>query len=157
VTTTLHAFRKEALVFAAVIPFFAIPQSKLVDNYPHIETTDLRTLADWARSSTPQPALFLFADSGTSLGPGIFRARAKRGLYVDWKSGGQVNYFPEFARQWWTRWVETGSGRWPAPDFQRLDAMGVDYVVLKKPIQGAAPLFTNASYAVYSTSSRDSR
>jgi hypothetical protein len=156
-TATLYVFRKEALVLAAVIPFFAIPQSKLVDNYPHIETTDLRTLADWARSSTPQPALFLFPDSGTSLDPGIFRARALRGLYVDWKSGGQVNFFPEFGRQWWTRWVETGSGRWPAPDFQKLAVMGVDYVVLKNQIPRAVPLFANASYSVYSTSSHDSR
>jgi len=157
VTATLYAFRKEALVLAAVIPFFAIPLSRLIENYPHIETTDLRTLADWARSSTPQSSLFLFPDSGTSLNPGIFRARALRGLYVDWKSGGQINYFPEFARQWWTRWVETGSGRWPAPDLQKLAAMGVNYVVLKKPIPGAVPLFANTGYAVYSTSSRDSR
>jgi hypothetical protein len=80
-------------------------------------------------------------------------------LYVDWKSGGQVNYFPGCAREWWTRWVETGSGRWNVapPDFPKLDAMGVDYVVLKKPIRGAAQLFSNAGYSVYATSSRDFR
>lgn len=158
-TTALYALDKRSLVLAGLLPFFAIPQSKLIENYPHIETTDLRRLADWARVSTPQPALFLFPDSGTSLEPGIFRARALRGLYVDWKSGGQVNYFPEFARQWWTRWVETGSGRWPVTtgDFPHLNAMGVDYVVLKKPIAGATALFSNAVYSAYATSSRDSR
>jgi hypothetical protein len=159
VTATLYSFRKESLVLAGIIPFFAIPQSKLVDNYRLNETTELRQLAAWARNSTPQPALFLFPDSGTGLDPGIFRARALRGLYVDWKSGGQVNYFPEFARLWWTRWTETGSGRWsvtPA-DFPRLNAMGIDYVVLKKPIPGATPLFNNAGYSLYATSSRDSR
>jgi uncharacterized protein DUF6798 len=151
--------RGATLIAAGVIPFFAIPQSKLVENYPRLETADLRILADWARVSTPQPALFLFPDSGTSLDPGIFRARAQRGLYVDWKSGGQVNYFPEFARQWWTRWVETGSGRWSvAPeDFPKLAALGVDYVVLKNPVTGGTPQFTSARYFAYATSSRDSR
>lgn len=151
--------RGASLVLAALIPFFAIPQSKLVENYPHLETAGLRALADWARTSTPQPALFLFSDSGTSLDPGIFRARALRGLYVDWKSGGQVNYFPEFSTEWWTRWVETGSGRWSvrAQDLSKLAAMGVDYVVLKKPMPGATPQFAAAGYFAYATSSRGSR
>jgi hypothetical protein len=159
VTTALYAFRKEALVLAGIIPFFAIPQSKLVDNYRRIETTELRQLADWARNSTPQPALFLFPDSSTSLEPGTFRARALRGLYVDWKSGGQVNYFPEFARIWSTRWTETGSGHWSVTpsDFPRLNAMGIDYVVLAKPILNCPPLFSNRAYAVYATSFRDSQ
>ncbi len=151
--------RGASLVLAGLIPFFAIPQSKLVENYSHLETTDLRALADWARTSTPQPALFLFSDSGTSLDPGIFRARALRGLYVDWKSGGQVNYFPVFSTEWWKRWVETGSGRWSVTpqDLPKLAAMGVDYVVLKKPMQGATPKFTGARYFAYATSSRDSQ
>src|ERR1035437_268149 len=148
VTTVLYSIRKEALVLAALIPFFAIPQSKLVENYPRIETTDLRSLSDWARNNTPQPALFLFPDSRTSLDPGIFRARSLRGLYVDWKSGGQVNYFSGFAREWWTRWQETSNAK--PENFRNLK--GVDYVVTKKPIPGAAPLFENTSYSVYATS-----
>lgn len=141
-------------MLAALIPFFAIPASKLVENYPRIATTDLRALADWARTSTPEPALFLFPDSKTSLDPGIFRARSLRGLYVDWKSGGQVNCFPGFAREWWTRWVATGSGRWSVTpeDFSRLN--GIDFVVLKKPIDGVVPVFQNAGYTVYRTASQ---
>lgn len=163
VATTLAAFdqksRGVALIAAGVIPFFAIPQSKIVENYPRMETADLRALADWARSSTPETALFLFPDAGNGLDPGIFRARALRGLYVDWKSGGQVNYFPEFARQWSSRWVEAGSGRWnvTTQDFPKLLASGVDFVVLKKPIGGYAPQFSTGKYFAYATSSRDSR
>jgi hypothetical protein len=89
-------FSIAGLVLAGLIPFFVIPSSKVVENYPHIETAELLDLAGWARSSTPKEALFLFPDSRTSLDPGVFRARSLRGLYVDWKSGGQVNYFPEF-------------------------------------------------------------
>ena len=150
-TAVLYSIRKQTLVLAALIPFFAIPQSKLVENYPRIETAELRALAGWARTSTPEPSLFLFPDSRTSLEPGIFRARSLRGLYVDWKSGGQVNYFPGFAREWWTRWVATGSGRWSVTteDLSRLP--GVDFVVLKKPIAGEEPIFQNAAYWVYAT------
>jgi hypothetical protein len=159
VTAVLYSIRKDTIVLAAILPFFAIPQSKLVENYPRLETSDLRALADWARSSTPQASQFLFPDSGTSLDPGIFRARSLRGLYVDWKSGGQVNYFPEFASLWWSRWVETGSGRWSVTpqDFPKLATIGVDYVVLKKPVPGATPQFLGAKYFAYATSSRDSR
>jgi hypothetical protein len=153
VTAILYSIRKETIVLAALIPFFAIPASKLVENYPHIETADLRALADWARTSTPEPALFLFPDSKTSLDPGIFRARSLRGLYVDWKSGGQVNYFPGFAREWWTRWVATGSGRWSVTAEDLSSLKGVDYVVLKKPIAGVEPVFKNAGYSVYATKS----
>jgi hypothetical protein len=151
--------RGATVILAAVLPFLAIPDLQLVENYPQLDTLDLRALSDWARSSTPQPALFLFPDSGTSLDPGVFRAHALRGLYVDWKSGGQVNYFPDFAREWWTRWIETGSGHWTVTreDFPKLAAMGVDYVVLKKPIPDATPQFTGAKYFAYATSSRDSR
>ena len=89
-----------------------------------------------------------------SLPLGIFRARSLRGLYVDWKSGGQVNYFPGFAREWWTRWIATGSGRGSvAPEgLSRLN--GVDFVVLKKTIDGVVPVFQNAGYAVYATTSQ---
>jgi len=79
-------------VLAGVIPFPALSNPAASS-----DQTDLRALADWARNSPP-PALFLFPDSGTSFDPGIFRARSLRGLYVDWKSGGQVNYFSEFGR-----------------------------------------------------------
>jgi hypothetical protein len=151
-TTILYAIRKEALVLAALIPFVAMP--RLVDNYQHIETGDLNTLADWARNNTPQPALFVFPDSRTSLEPGIFRAHSLRGLYVDWKSGGQVNYFPGFAHEWWTRWQEVSKLK--PEEFRNLK--GVDYVVTKRPIPGAAPVFENPTYSVYATtSSPDSR
>jgi hypothetical protein len=151
-TAILYSIRKEAIVLAALIPFLAMP--RLVDNYARIETTDVRTLADWARDNTTPPALFVFPDSRTSLEPGIFRAYSLRGLYVDWKSGGQVNYFPAFAREWWTRWQEVSNLK--PEEFRNLQ--GADFVVTKEPIAGAAPVFENRTYSVYTTtSSPDSR
>jgi hypothetical protein len=139
-TTVLCLFRKETLILAAIIPFFAMP--RLVENYAHNETPDVRSLAAWARTSTPETALFVFPDAKTALDPGIFRARSLRGLYVDWKSGGQVNYFPAFAEQWWKRWQQVNNLQ---------DLTGADYVVTKKPIPNATPLFANPTYFVYPT------
>ena len=48
--------------------------------------------------------MFLFPDAGHSLYPGLFRSEALRAVYVDWKSGGQVNYLKDFAGEWYTRW-----------------------------------------------------
>ena len=53
----------------------------------------------------PPPAtIFVFPDAGHALDPGIFRCDALRAVYVDWKGGGQVNFFREFGEQWWFRW-----------------------------------------------------
>ena len=152
----LRAKQGWMLVPAALLAFFAMPI--LVQNYSNIETRELTELAGWARTATDRDAVFLFPDARTELDPGVFRARALRALYVDWKSGGQVNYFPQFSRQWWTRWVETGSGRWNVTgrDFPRLGALGVDYVVVRSAhaITGESPAFSNSRYVAYRISSR---
>jgi hypothetical protein len=149
-----------SLAVAGLIPFFAIPASKVVRNYPRIETAELVQLSHWARANTAVNSVFLFSDAGTDPDPGIFRARAMRALYVDWKSGGQVNYFPGFSRDWWKRWTDTGGGHWnvTTENFPRLAELGVDYVVVRivHAIPGPTPDFANAVYLVYATSYRDS-
>ncbi len=133
--------RHKALILVPLLAFAAMP--RIVQNYPSVETPELRELSNWARANTPVDAVFVFPEANTSLDPGIFRARALRALYVDWKSGGQVNYFPEFGHEWWKRRNEK------TPE--------VDYIVLRAPRAGEAPVFSNSRYAVYATSSRDSR
>jgi hypothetical protein len=123
--------RKNALILAAILPFFVIPRTRLNPDTPH-----LRQLADWARTSTPKSALFFFPEAGTSIEPGLFRGLAERGLYVDWKSGGQVNYFPDFARVWMARW-------------RNPDLTEVDYIVLKNQHLNETPVFNNETYTVY--------
>ena len=54
--------------------------------------------------NTPKDAVFQFGDAERRLEPGVFRARAKRALYVDWKAGGQVNFLQPFAMLWAERW-----------------------------------------------------
>lgn len=152
--------RGAALALAGIVPFLAIPASGLVKNYPRVSTPELIELSQWARPNTSPDRVFLFPDAHTGLDPGVFRARAQRALYVDWKSGRQVNYFPEFAREWWKRWLDTGRGAWniTAVDLPQFAAMGIDYVVLRSThaIPGETPEFSNLRYVVYATSSRDS-
>lgn len=147
--------RGVTLVAAALLPFVAIPASGLVRNYRQIETPELNQVAAWARANTPVPSLFLFPDSGTGLEPGIFRVRAQRALYTDWKSGGQVNYFPLFTTDWWTRWIETNAGRWnlKLADFPVLADRSIDYVVLQTEhaVPGVPEVFRNTKYVVYAT------
>src|SRR5579884_1078647 len=109
---------------AAVVSYAAIPLAAGVQNYPHLHTPDLTALAAYARTGTPQDALFAFPDAGRDLYPGLFRATAIRAIYVDWKSGGQVNYFRDFALEWWQRWNSI-----PAP-VERYRQLGIDYIVL---------------------------
>lgn len=143
---------KAVLMAAAMAgPFFVIPTLGQVRNYPQLHHAELDELAAWARSQTRPSAVFLFPDAGRELFPGIFRAKALRAVYVDWKGGGQVNFLRGFAGEWWRRWQRTmaggfHSGRWP----QYL-ASGADYLVLRRPrsLPGRTPVFENRRYLVY--------
>ncbi|MEO8592723.1 MAG: DUF6798 domain-containing protein [Candidatus Solibacter sp.] len=148
-------YRDAALVFAGLAPFLMIARSGLVENYATLPRTDIESLAAWARAATPQDAVFLFPNARKDVAPAVFRARASRALYVDWKGGGQVNYFPDFAQEWWKRWQETREGRWNVRpvDLRRIAEMGVDYLVVPadRPIPGTEPLFVNPRFRVYPT------
>jgi hypothetical protein len=131
----------------ALAAFFAIPLLAGVVNYPDLHTPEIAQLSQWARTSTPGDAVFLFPDAGHALDPGIFRSEALRAVYVDWKGGGQVNYLRDFAEQWWFRWQQTLA----PPDLARYDGLGITYVVLRTPNRLPRPAaFENAKYVAYS-------
>lgn len=139
------------LTVATVVPYFAIPMAGRVRNYPHLQTPELEDLSTYARSGTPKDAMFLFPDAGRELYPGLFRAEAIRSVYVDWKAGGQVNYFRSLAEDWWARWQTTMSGQDIPANLGRFKELGIDYVVMKKndPIASRAPVYSNRGYLVY--------
>ncbi len=141
--------RRYALV-AAAAAYFAIPMLGGVVNYPRLHTPQLAQLSAWARSSTPKDAVFLFPDSGRGLAPGIFRAEALRAVYVDWKSGGQLNYSRGFGEMWWWRWERTMSSGFRPQDMASYRQLGVTYVVLRRVNRlPVSPLFQNSDYLVY--------
>lgn len=106
-----------------------------IRNYPVIHSPELDALSAWARTSTPVESVFHFPDAGKDLAPGIFRARALRAVWVDWKGGGQVNFMEPLAREWWKRW-------------SALPAGNADYLVRKTGRCGEAPLYSNARFCV---------
>ena len=136
---------------AAVAPFFAIPMIGGVQNYSSPTNGELVGLADWARLSTPKDAVFLFPEAERELHPGVFRATALRAVYVDWKGGGQVNYFRSLAEKWWSRWQATMEAPFDS-SLRKYADLGIDYVILnREPRLARPPVFENAQYAVYST------
>ncbi len=132
-------------------PFLAIPSLGQVRNYPHLHHAELDELAAWARSQTPPSAVFLFPDAGRELFPGIFRAKALRTVYVDWKGGGQVNFLRGFAAEWWRRWQQTMEGGFRPNRWPEYAATGADYIVLRRPrkLPGRTPVYQNGRYLVY--------
>jgi len=48
-----------------------------------------------------QDAVFLFPDAARA-SPRHIPHEALRAVYVDWKSGGQANYFRDFGDEWWS-------------------------------------------------------
>ena len=142
---------KPAALALGLAAFFAIPGLAGVTNYPSLRTPELEQLSIWARSSTPRDTVFHFADAGKSLDPGVFRAEALRAVYVDWKGGGQVNYFPAFAGQWWLRWQQTRENRFRPGDLPKYEALGVRYIVIppKDRLPGRLPVYESARYLVF--------
>jgi hypothetical protein len=132
---------------AALVPFFLIPAVHKAAAPPD----DVTELLAWARSATPQDAVFLFPDAATDLYPGVFRARSLRAVYVDWKGGGQVNFLGSFAREWWARWQRVGAGRFDARQVAAYPGWGIDYFVLKRAhrLPGRATVFEDSGFLVY--------
>ena len=118
---------------------------------PHPELADL---SRWSRDNTDKNAVFLFADAGRALDPGVFRARSRRAVYVDWKSGGQINFFREFTRLWWSRWQQTMAEPFRPERVPGLGDLGIDYLVLdpRNRIADRKPAWENSRYVVYEIS-----
>ena len=143
------AFACCGFVFAAC--FFAPQNLASVRNYGQLGDPDLDGLATWARAHTAKDDVFLFRDIGVRNEPGLFRARALRAVYVDWKGGGQVNYYAFYAEEWWCRWQRFMKPPFNAGEIPDLRAAGVRYLVFRRPPPGLEleAVFANREYTVY--------
>ncbi len=158
-TLRSHLWTWPAAALFTLATFFAIPQYGRVVNYPSLETPELQALINFAHYNTPPSAVFLFPAAGHGLEPGIFRAEAVRTVYVDWKLGGQANYYRDLAFEWWNRWTalmdpaQTSNPPLPAaaPPSPSLRARGIDYIILPATAHPAdwRPIYTNGAYAMY--------
>lgn len=136
---------------AVIAPFFALPYLLHVRNYPTPDLTGVHDLAAFASAQTPKDAVFIFADAEKAAAPSVFRAESLRAVYIDWKSGGQMNFSEPLAFEWWQRWQNTGELRFNPSEFSRLRGLGIDYLVLSTQHRVAArqPLYENRQYVVY--------
>lgn len=143
-----------ALAGAAVVLgacFFAPGGVAKVRNYAPLGDGDLTSLVTWAKANTTRDDVFLFRDAGTRGEPGLFRGRALRAVYVDWKGGGQVNYYEFYANEWWRRWQRFMKPAFHPAELPQLEEAGVRYLVFRKaPVGlGREPVFINPGYRVY--------
>jgi hypothetical protein len=146
-----RAFAAPLIAASLILPAVLIPSWSEVKNYPNLEFAEFDEVVSWARSSTPAGAVFLFPDSGKEPHPSIFRARALRAVYVDWKAGGQVNLLREFGLNWWKRWQEAIERKFDPGRAAEYAALGIDYLIVKpeNEIPGKTPEFRNARYVAF--------
>ena len=139
-----------ALPAVPLLAMFLIPASGVV-NYQKIDPRPINEVAAWAAANTWGSSMFLFPDAGHDLAPGMFRARSLRALWVDWKSGGQANYFPSFGDEWWQRWQQTMDGPFTVDRLRGMLDLPVDYYVLRREhrLAPVRPVFSNRVYVVY--------
>jgi hypothetical protein len=144
-------FAPALLAAIAIAPNFALPYLAHVRNYPAFNLAGVDDLAHFARAQTPQDAVFLFADAGSSPDPSIFRAESKRAVYVDWKSGGQMNFSESLAEEWWQRWQSTNALRFDPSEVGRLPGLGIEYLVLSPGhrLRDRQPAYENSQFIVY--------
>jgi hypothetical protein len=152
-TLALQRFRFAPALLAAVAiaPSFVLPYLAHVRNYPRPNLTGLEDLVQFARAQTPKDAVFLFGDAGSSPDPSIFRAESQRAVYVDWKSGGQMNFSESLAREWWQRWQNTNALRFDTAEVSRMVEMGLDYLVLSPShrLLDRQPEYENSQFVLY--------
>ncbi len=143
------------IVAVGIAPFFVLPEWGRVRNYPPIHLTGVEDLARFAHERTPKDAVFLFGDGGAGPFPSIFRARSDRAVYVDWKSGGQINYSESIAQEWWQRWQSVKALQFDPREVPRLHDLGIDYLVLGSSLRlsDRMPAYENLEFVVYDLSS----
>jgi hypothetical protein len=142
---------RPAALIAPVLAIYALPGPAHVENFARIDKGPVSELAQWAQKETWGSSMFLFPDAGHDPYPGIFRALSERALYVDWKSGGQVNYFESLADEWYSRFEQTMDGKFTAARLQDMLSLPIDYYVLecKHKIASIKPVFENRQFVVY--------
>ncbi len=148
--------RAEACVW--LVPCLLVLSWNAVNRPSRVDGASMTQMAAWAEENTWGSSVFLFPDAGRALYPGVFRARSRRALWVDWMSGAAVNSSAELAQEWWSRWKDTmdkppltGAG------LQRLLGLPIDYyvfekgrwVIAEKPVK---PAFEDERFVVYEAS-----
>src|SRR5262249_18296333 len=140
-----------AVLAVVLLAFYLVPGRLRLEWSGQQNHPELAALSGWARTHTDVNAVFLFPEADRGNDPGIFRALAARAVYVDWKGGGQVNFFRDFPHIWWSRWQETMTAPFRPERVPRFGELGINFIVLASGSQLPArePVFENPKYRVY--------
>lgn len=114
-----------------ILPGVAYAQQSMQNRWRPVADA-VQQLAAWGEANTWGSSLFAFPDAGHADYPSIFRARSRRGLWVDWQSGIIAGTSDSAARAWWERWNSLMQGPFSVPRVQRELTLPVDYWVLKR-------------------------
>lgn len=144
----LSARWRIVLPMAVLAPFLLIPSVGALKNYPTLHTQSLDELSAWARQNTAKDDVFLFADVHRGLQAGVFRAKAQRALYVDWKGGGQANLLPGLGEEWWRRWQAVRTAKPPLLPLSEYRELGIEYLVVRAATRPSGTVFANQEWAV---------
>jgi hypothetical protein len=154
IPTGKPGYSMAAWLAAICAPAFLIASFAHLERLYRPDTTKVRAVAAWAAANTPRDAVFLFPETGSGPDSGFFRSEAQRAIYVDWNSGGQVNFVKDFGPLWLDRWNSTREAALPAKADERaarLGTMGIDYAVVRteKAWPELKPVFRDSQFTVY--------
>jgi hypothetical protein len=81
----------------------------------------------------------------------VFRARSRRALWVDWKSGMLAASFQPVALEWFDRWQGSMEGGFSRERLEGLLPLPIDYYVVKSAhrLPGMPTAFRNQEFYVY--------
>jgi len=150
-TWTARSKRLLPIAFLATIPALAVAIHAARLSPSDESRKSVTELAAWAEQNTWGGSLFLFPDAGRELYPGVFRARSRRALWVDWKSGMLAASFQPVALEWFDRWQESMEGGFSRERLERILALPIDYYVVKSAhrLPGMPTAFRNQEFYVY--------
>jgi hypothetical protein len=150
-TWTARSKRLLPIAFLAAIPALALAIRGGRLSPSDESRKSVIELAAWAEQNTWGGSLFLFPDAGRELYPGVFRARSRRALWVDWKSGMLAASFQPVALEWFNRWQGSMEGGFSRGRLQGLLPLPIDYYVVKSAhrLPGMPTAFRNQEFYVY--------
>jgi hypothetical protein len=147
------AFGRARLValMAPVLACFALTQVPGLRPAPIAFRESINKMAKWADGGTWGSSVFLFADAGRALYPGVFRAQSRHAVWADWESAQGVAFSETAAARWQERWDRTLANGFSPDRLERFLPLPIDYYVLSKQNQlAAAPyVFVNRDFVVY--------
>jgi hypothetical protein len=156
-----------ALVIVAIGFSVTIARSAISNAYAEVWASEWATIGNWARFSTPPNGTFLiptwnFRSKQTQLSPdeneailnsAAFESIAHRSVWIDFRNGAAVLWFPSYYEQWHQRVTDINSLNSFAAKAAYAKANGIGYIIeLCERDPTRPPIFSTKRLCVYTPS-----